>query len=190
MRRLGVLQAGAQLRVGADRIEVAESDGPDVARGRGIGEDLLDHGLGGGVRAGGSDAAALVDPVPRLPRIDRGGRAEDDALDAGITETPEQDDRPADVGVVVPERVRHGLRHDDTRGAVHDRVDVRMIAQQAVEDRRVGDVAHVQLAPRPESGEARGEVVQQHDLDPGLQARGRHGRSDVAGPAGDQYLHR
>jgi len=190
MRGRRILLPGPELRVGADGVEVAERDRTEIASSGRVVQDLLDHRLGGRVGAGGGEHAALVDALAGLARVDGGGRAEHDARDAGVTKPLEQEHRLADVGVVVAERVGDGLRHHGAGRAVDDRVDVRVVRQQAIEQRRVGDVAHVEVAAFAEGAEALGEVVEDDDLDAGLDACRRDSGPDVSGAAGDQYLHR
>src|SRR5690606_32423345 len=76
VRRVARLQAGAKLRVGPDRIEVAQRDGPQRAGGRAVLESLLYHDLGAGVRVGRRQRGGLVDREVRTRRIDGAGRAE------------------------------------------------------------------------------------------------------------------
>src|SRR5690606_36280142 len=82
------------------------------------------------------------------------------------------------------------FRNEDAGGAVHYDVDIGMLAEQTIEDRFVRDVADIELTPRAEALAARGQVVQEHGLDPRLEAGCRDGRTDVAGAARNEYLHR
>src|SRR5690606_31312929 len=110
--------------------------------------------------AGGGEGRRLVDALAAVSPVDRGRGAEDDALDARVAESAQQGHGLPDVRVVVAERIGHRLRHHDAGRAVHDDVDVRMLGEQPVDDRPVGDVADVQGPPVAEVAAAGGEVVE------------------------------
>ena len=67
-----------------------------------------------------------------------------------------------DVVVVVRQRVGHRVRHDDLGGAVDGRRDVRVVGEDPVEQRGVGDVALVRDPTLDELAPTGAEVVQDH----------------------------
>src|SRR5450759_430728 len=100
----------------------------------------------------------------------------------------QQVERLADVVLVVEQRLRHRLRHDDRRRAVHDDVDG-LVGEHSVHERRVGDVTLVRRTTLPDLPSTYREVVDDDDLMARVEAGGRDGAPDVAGPAGDEYAH-
>ena len=95
-----------------------------------------------------------------------------------------------DVRPVIPDRVGDRVRDHDQRRAVDDRADVRVLGEDPVDQRAVGDVALIKGAARGELAPAGHQAVQDHRADPRVQAGRRDRAADIPGPPGDQHLHR
>ncbi len=184
-----VLQPGAQLRVRPDGVEVAQRDSAHAARGGFVRQDALEQPLRRRVRTLGVHRAGFVDHVVRPRLVHGGGGGQHEAAHAEALQRLQQRDRFAHVVVVVGQRLRHRLGHDDFGCAVDDGVDVGVLGEYPLEQRHVGDVTFVAVEAAAEGAQPGGEIVQNHRRDARVGAAGGDGGPDVSGAAGDQYFH-
>ncbi len=181
--------AGAQLRVGARHVEIAQDHVIEAVRRARVAQDGLGHQLRGAVGGHRRGSVVLAHRNVRRIAIDRGGRGKNETAHAALDRALDQAARIRGVVAVVLERIGDRLRHHHRCGEMDDRVnavpgdelcDERLIAGVAVDENRSrGD--------RPvESGR---EIVEHDHALAGVDERMNHVASDVAGAAGDQDRH-
>ena len=189
VRRLLGVDAGLEVGVGADRVEVAEHDRAEVRRRRHVLEDLLDHPLRPGVRRRRVERVVLADLEVVLDGVQRGRGREQHPWLAERDELVEQLQRLRDVVAVVLVRLLHRLGYDDPRGHVDRRVEVGVLLDDPADQVAVADVALVEDAVAHEHLRPGQQGVEHHrDVARGLERLGGGG-AEVARPAGDQDLH-
>ena len=190
MSRVRVVGAGAQLRVGTDRVEVAKTEDPQAAHCGDIGEDALAHRLGRRIGAGRRDGGVLVDLEGVAGKVDRRRGAEDQPPSANPQQVTQERDEAGHVVAVVVERVPGGVGDHGASCAVHDGRDVRVRGIHRVNDLRVGDRPTDEGMPGGEAFWPLAQVVEDDRGDATVGARGRDGATDIAGSPRDQDLHR
>ncbi len=189
VRRLLDVDAGLEVRVGADRVEVAQHDGSQVG-GRGhVGQHLLHHPLGPGVRRPGRERVLLGDLEGLLDGVQAGRAGEQDPVQPERGELVEQLQRLGDVVAVVVVRLLDRLRHHDPGRHVDGRVDVGVLGRDPPHHLAVGDVALVEDPVADEGDRTAQQRVEDDGRVARLLERLRRDRTDVAGAAGDQNLH-
>ena len=105
---------------------------------------------------------------------------------AGGGAAREQAARRAGVVAVVLQRIAHRLGHDRVRGEMHDGVD-RVLAEHALDQRAIADVADDELARRAyRFAKSGAEIVEHDDRLAALAQLQRDVAADVAGAAGDE----
>ena len=189
VRRLLGVDARLEVRVGADRVEVAQDDRAQVGGGRHVLEDLLHHPLGPRVRRGGCERVGLDDLEAVLGRVQAGRAREQHPRLAELLELVEELQRLGDVVAVVLVGLLDRLRHHDPGRHVDGRVEVGVLLDDPGEQRAVGDVALVEDPVAHEDVRAGEQRVEDHRGVPGLLERLGGDRTDVAGAAGDEDLH-
>ncbi len=163
--------------VGTDRVEVAQQhDGP---AGIGFGEilqDLLHHQLGAAIRVGGAGGEIFPQRYRGRIAVDGGRGAEYQPEHAGFCHLFTQHQGAGDVVLVIGERDLARLANRLEPGEMDHRLDL-VIGKQLLQaspiqhipfdedDRLAGDL----LDPLERLGGGVGEVVQHHDLLPGVQ---------------------
>ena len=186
---LGV-DAGRQVGVGADRVEVAQDHRAQVGRRRDVLEDLLHHPLGAGVRRRRVEGVVLAH-LEALGRggVQRGGRGEQHAVLAEALEGVEELQRLGDVVAVVLVGQLDRLGHDDARRHVDRGVEVGVLLDDPGQQGAVGDVALVEDPVADEDPRARQQRVEDDRRVARLLERLGRRRADVAGSAGHENLH-
>ena len=141
-RHPGRVLAEQAAGMGADRVEVAQRERGKVAMAAArVGQDLLAHQLGAGVRVRGRGLVVLGDR-PGVPVTEDGaGRGEDQPADAVLDHGGEQAGGAADVSAVVVQGDVHGLADRFPGGEVDHGIDG-VLGEDLAELARV---AHVDL---------------------------------------------
>jgi len=181
--------AGLEVGVGADRVEVAQDDRPQPGRARHVLQHHLHHPLGAGVRRPRLEGVGLHHLELRLERVERRRGGEQHARLAQLLQLVEQLEGLGDVVAVVLVGLGHRLGHDDPRRHVDGRVEVGVLLDHPAHQRTVGDVALVEdpvLHEHPGPGQQR---VEDHRGVAGLLEGLGGDRADVAGAARHENLH-
>ena len=139
------VDAALEVRVGPDRVEVAQDDRPQVG-GRGhVLEDLLHHPLGPGVRRPRRRAASSsVTSKSSVGGVERRGRGEQHPRLAQGDQLVEELQRLRDVVAVVGVGLLDRLGHHDPRGHVDGGVEVGVLLDDPGQQLAVGDVALIE----------------------------------------------
>ena len=187
----------ADLTMRPDRIEIPQQAHRPVVVGDGdVGQDLLHHQLGAAVRIRRAEGGVLPDRNRiRIPVHGCRGTEHDGAytrLEHGL----QQNDRSADVVVVVRQWSCDRFPDGFHAGEVDDRIDA-VLGEQLVQQCAVADIsgdvtrtdAGDALDPAQHAGLGIGEVVDDDRLDTGFDELHDGVAADVAGPAGDKNCH-
>ncbi len=184
--------------VRADRIEVAQqAHGEVLDRLGGVAQDLLGHilrpAVGVGAHAG---AGALPERHLVVAGVDRRGRGKDDVLHAVVAHGLAETHGGEEVVVIVFQRHRHGFADGLEPGEMDRAVDV-VLFKDAVERRAVAHVVFIEgdvLARdllHAFDGLRAGvdQIIDDDDLVAALEQLHAGVAADIAGAAGDEYVH-
>ncbi len=194
VRDVARILADQAARMRANWVEVTQRH--DAHRGLGraqIAQQLLVHQLGRAVRVDGRKRHVLREgQFPRNP-VDRGRRAEHEALHAGASAGVQQGNRAAYVVVVVVERAQDRFAHSLQRREVDHRFDRRRgkceLQQPLVADVAIDPpdgVARDALDPAQRLGAAVREIVDAHDVVTGGKQLDQRMAANISGAPGDE----
>src|SRR5687767_12711992 len=100
-----------------------------------------------------------------------------------------QTDRLGHVHGVVTQRVGHRVRHHDQRGTMDRAPNIGVLAEYAVDDFTVADIALVEDPIGGELGPSGDKAVEYHRSYPALREGGGDRTADKTGSTRYQYLH-
>ncbi len=183
----------------ADRIEIAQGDGPERSGGRecGIAEDVLADLFGIAVGRGGRFArVGFLDGERVRFAVDGRGRGEDECFDAVSERRVEDGHERADIVAVVEEGLLDRFTDGLECGEMDDPVDL-FSQENGFDEIRIGAVAHVCLRSgseyRLESVEYRlprvAEIIENDRHMSGLRELDDRMRPDISGSSSDKYVH-
>src|SRR5262249_24076976 len=121
--------------------------------------------------------------------VDRRDRGEDEMARPGFDRGVDQGAGVDRVVAVVAERIADRVWHDDRGGEMDNGVDPMRGDERAYARLVSGIAGDERRARRHRPVEARGQIIEHHDLVSGLEEGVNHVAADVAGAAGNQDRH-
>ncbi len=183
----GVLRAlaDARLRIAAGDVEVAQHHVAQRADRVEVAQHPLAHQLGASVGIDRLRRRILAHAAVAGNAVHRGGGREHEVAHAGLDAAFEQAARLRRIVAVVAQRVGDRLRHDRSRGEMHDRADG-VFGEHALDQCLVADLPDHQRGVEHGLAKAGAEVVEHDDAFARLAQLAHDVAADVAGAAGDQ----
>ena len=163
----------------------------------GILQNLFDHGLGGAVGAGALSARHILPVRDGIARAVNGsGGREDKPADTGLLHTLQYRQGGIEIGTVVGKGNFDRLPHGLFPGKVNDTVDF-ILTEDAADGFAVGYIdmvgRKIPAGDLPEAlhchGAAIGIIIRYDNITTPVQQLYCGVATDIAGPAGQQYIH-
>jgi hypothetical protein len=179
--------AGAAFGIRARDVEITQRGIVHRMREGGVGKHDLGHQLGAAIGVDRLLGRILRDRDHLGNTVSRGGGGEDEVRYAAGHRAFDQRAAGDGVVAVIFERIGDRFGYDDRSREMHDRVDgvigkslanQRIVVDRTLNERRAG-------IDRP--AEAGGEIVDHHDVPPGIERRQHRVAADIARPARHQH---